>query len=108
MNNSANEATGLLPNEVLYGCRLREAGDLLVTSLSLEETRDAAQPKDLADARQILRCKAVDAIAYAAQRIKLRYDVTYEPLYLKEGDQVYIRLHKHFHVPGVINRKLHH
>lgn len=104
VNNSRNEATGLSPNEVLYGFRLREGIDLL-PSLSTQSDKPHGNQDT---ARTILRAEAADAIAWAAQQMKIRFDIAHTPLRLQEGDQAYIQLHKHFHIPGITNRKLHH
>ncbi len=43
---------------------------------------------------------------FAAARAKRRYDGQHRDLEFKEGDKVYLRLHKGYHLPGKPARKL--
>lgn len=48
---------------------------------------------------------AKDAIAFAAIRMKERYDSKYTALFFKVGDLVNLRLHHGYRVPGVTSKK---
>jgi hypothetical protein len=46
------------------------------------------------------------AIDFAAARAKRQYDARHRPLEFGEGEEVYLRLHKGYHLPGNPSRKL--
>lgn len=98
MNNSSNDATGCSPNEILYGFRLREGLDLI--------DMDVRDHDDIVRQRAEYRAEAADALAWAAAKMKLRYDPKHVPLHLQEGDFACIELHRGYKaVTGGLSQK---
>jgi hypothetical protein len=50
--------------------------------------------------------EAKDALAYAQEVIKIRYNRDHLPLSLEPGDKVFVRLHKGYKVSSKIHKKL--
>ena len=98
LNNSSNASTGLSPNEIVYGMKLNE-GTPPISGV------DKEQPEVIED-RNANRQQAADSLAFAAIDAKHRYDAKHVPLNMDEGDLVFLRLHKGYHVPGLDNAKL--
>ena len=96
MNNSANAATGLSPNEIIYGFKVREA----LTTLS------ADQAVDLPAQRLEYQREAADATAFANAKAKIYYDARHTPLLLNAGDYAYLRLNHGYRLPSKPNKKL--
>ena len=98
LNNSTNATTGQAPNELAYGFKVRDSLNMLA-DLPVE---------DLRRLRNIRRKEAKEAVAFANATMKARYDSNHKPISLKEGSQVYLRLHRGYKIPGLDNRKLSH
>ena len=98
LNNSTNATTGQAPNELAYGFKVRDSLNMLA-DLPIE---------DLCRLRSIRRKEAEEAVAFANAIAKARYDSTHKPISLREGSQVYLRLHRGYKIPGLDNRKLSH
>ncbi|MCJ1459589.1 hypothetical protein MMC28_009968, partial [Mycoblastus sanguinarius] len=49
---------------------------------------------------------AKDAIAFAAMKMKEQYDKYHRLMFFNKGDLVNLRLHRGYHVPGVISKKI--
>ena len=96
LNNSANAATGISPNEIIYGFKVREA----LTTLSAE------QAADLPAQRLEYRQEAVDATAFANAKAKIYYDARHTPLLLNAGGYAYLRLNHGYRSPSKPNKKL--
>ena len=96
LNNAANVATDLSPNEIIYNFRIREA----LTTLS------AAQAADLPTQRLEYRQKAADATAFANAKAKIYYNARHTPLLLKTRDYAYLRLHHGYRLPSKPDQKL--
>lgn len=97
LNNLINFFTGFASNELAYGFRVNDNVNLL----------EDLPPQDFEKLRLIKREAADEAIAFANVMTKARYDGKHTPLNLKEGDEVYLRLHHGYKIPGEGNRKLH-
>lgn len=95
-NNSKNQSTGICPNEINYGFRVRDTLSML----------SQLPPDDYQKSRQILRDQAEEAIAFANAMMKTRYDESHIAKNIKVGDKVYLRLHHGYSIPGVGNKKL--
>ena len=99
LNNSPSSITGLAPNELCYGFKVNDAMGMLL-----------ADPSVSAEAfhklRLVKREEADDAIAFSSTIMKARYDAKHLALNLKEGDDVFLRLHHGYSIPGLSNRKL--
>ena len=54
----------------------------------------------------IKREEVDDAMAFASIIIRLRYDVKYLVINLKEGDEVFLKLYYKYSILGLSNRKL--
>ena len=105
MNNSANASTGISPNEILYGFKVLEATDLLDNDLAKARADDGNPATIIEEERSRLRKEAEESISFAQTMAKLRYDPRHSSLELKEGDKVFIRLHRGYTQPGLKNRK---
>lgn len=96
LNNATHAATGLSPNESIYGFKVREALSLL----------GGAKDQDHEIARTLYQREASEAIAFANIKSKAYYDRRHKPLFLNAGDQVLVRLHKGYKLPESPNPKL--
>jgi hypothetical protein len=65
-----------------------------------------AENPDLGIDRLILRGQAGDSIAFAAAKSKIYYDARHKPVMYKPGQEVWLRLHQGYNLPGKPNRKL--
>jgi len=92
LNNSINQSTGKSPNELCYGFRPREAGDIRATPAATQDF-------------DTKRREASDSLAYAEAMMKRRYDSAHKEWNPEVGQRVYLRL-ANYKVPGVKNRKL--
>ena len=90
LNNSVSSPTGLSPNQVIYGFRVREGLDL---------GQDTEPTSEFEKTRDVYRQEAADAIAWASEQMKARYDKGHLPLHLNPGDLVYMSLHKNRPAP---------
>ena len=86
LNNSPLSTTSKTLNELAYGFKLNRPLDLVVAIESPQ------QPK-------LARIEAVDAISFAQMHQKFHYDRRYQPMYLKQGDEAYLRLHHGYKIP---------
>ena len=96
LNNSPNASIGRCPNEIVYGFRINEG----LETITLREL-----PTKFEQDRAIIRKEVQDAIGFANAQVKLYYDRKHELLEMQAGDQVYIRLHHGYRLPGVTNHK---
>lgn len=99
LNNAYSTAIGTSPNELVYGFRPHNTLTLLSPNV-----HDHPEPPSVI--RDLLRQDAESAIAFAATVAKERYDAKHTPLTLDIGDQVFLRLHKGYRLPGNPSRKL--
>ena len=99
INNSPSSVIGLAPNELCYRFRVNDATSMLLRDPELSE--EAFHKLRLAK-----REEADDAMAFAAVLMKARYDAKHLILNLKEGDEVFLKLHHGYSIPGLANRKL--
>lgn len=102
-NNSPSSTTGLAPNEICYGFKVADASSLLLAS---DSSQGALSKEAFDKLRLAKREEADDAMAFASIIMKARYDARHLPLVLKEGDQVFLKLHDGYSIPGLANRKL--
>lgn len=102
-NNSPSSTTGLAPNEICYGFKVADATSLLLAS---DSSQGAMSAEAFSKLRLAKREEADDAIAFASIIMKARYDARHLPLDLNEGDQVFLKLHDGYSIPGLANRKL--
>lgn len=99
LNNAPNVATGLSPNEIIYGFKVRD-------TLSALAPRNERHDFDMAAQRLEYRQEAADATAFANAKAKIYYDARHQPLLLRQGDSAYIILHHGYQLPGRPNRKV--
>lgn len=97
LNNSTNQSTGLAPNEIAYGFKVRDTFSML-SDLSAE---------DFSRLRQLNRNQAEEAIAFANAFAKLRYNSRHKPVDIAVGDKVYLNLGDGYSIPGITESKLH-
>ena len=98
-NNSPSAPTGMAPNELCYGFKVADATSLLLADPSLPE--EAFHKLRLAK-----REEADDAMAFASTIMKARYDAKHLAVNLNKGDEVFLKLHHGYSIPGLANRKL--
>ena len=98
LNNSPNAATGLSPNEVVYGFKTKETLSLLHNGQPTVE--------NISNKRLEFRLEAADATSFANAKAKLYYDARHVPLKLKAGDHAYLRLNHGYQLPGRPNKKV--
>lgn len=101
VNNSPNSTTGLAPNEIYYGFRVKNPTSILLANNSVSRDAEAFSKLRLAK-----REEADNAMAFAAIFMKARYDSKHLTLSLKEGDEVHLKLHHGYSIPDLANRKL--
>ena len=100
LNNSQNASTGKVPTELMYGFKVNEPLSLIGATGLYPQVSDLAQRRDL-------HCRqAQDAQMFAAIWAKRRYNNKHKKIDLKEGDLVYLRLHRGYDLPGIQNPKL--
>jgi hypothetical protein len=87
------------PHELLYG--FRPAGPFEVLAAPATE-----RATELPTIRESLRQDAQLAMDFATARAKRRYDSDHRDIEFNEGDKVYLRLHRGYHLPGKPSRKL--
>ena len=99
LNNSPNTATGLAPNEIVYGFKTRE----LIAAVSAKADNI---PDNILDRRLKYQREAADATAFAQAKAKIYYDARHQPILFHPGDKVYLRLHHEYQLPDRSNRKM--
>ena len=97
LNNAANASTGLSPNEVIYGFRVKE----LTSAVGSQDI-----PEDIPQQRLEYQREAADATAFANAKAKVYYDARHQPIFFRPGDRVYLRLHQGYQLPGRPNKKM--
>ena len=100
INNSPSSVTDIAPNKLCYGFRVNDAIIMLL-----------ADPSDLSEKafrklRLAKREEADNVMIFASIIMKARYDLKHLNVNLKEGDEVFLRLHNEYSIPGLSNRKL--
>ena len=98
LNNAFNAATGMSPNELVYGTKLNEGVSMLANLKGLQT--------DIGIQRNLNQKAAAEAIAFANVDAKTRYDTKHQPLRLKEGDFAFVKLHAGYKLSGLENSKL--
>lgn len=96
MNNAKSSVTGRTPNEMTLGFRPSSVLSVLEVphnSLTYETFR------------KLYQREAELAMDFAAADSKIRYDARHTPLEFNIGDEVYLRLHKGYNLPGKPPRK---
>lgn len=98
LNNSYSAPIQCSPHEMLFGFKIPGPLESLtsVGELPFDEVRFL---------RDHLRRDAKLAIDFAAAKAKQRYDQRHRAIEFEEGDQVYLRLHQGYYLPGRPPRK---
>ncbi|SLM41004.1 reverse partial [Lasallia pustulata] len=99
LNKQQNASTGKSPDEVVYGFKLRD-------TLSIIRGKTESTDSDFVKERLVIRKEAEDAANFANLLAKLQYDKHHRPLSMEVEDEVFIKLHKGYTLPLVINWKL--
>ncbi|KAI8662371.1 hypothetical protein NCS56_01040800 [Fusarium sp. Ph1] len=102
LNNAVSNTIGRAPNDLIYGFRPRGLIDLAASSGIKDEEVDAQALEAL---RKIYYKEAEFLIDTSASLAKIRYDAKHEEINIEEGDTVYLRLHKGYHLPGKPKKK---
>ena len=97
LNNLTSATTSKTPNELAYGFKLNRPLDLAATADELATSTDKAK---------IARVEAADAISFAQMHQKFHYDRRHQPMYLRKGDEAFIRLHHGYQIPSATSKKL--
>jgi transposase InsO family protein len=100
INNSNTAATGMSPNEVLYGFKLRTNISTLAQGLAPHGTEPAPVLRSLA------RADAEDAAKHATYHMAKNYNKNHKNLVLNPGDKAYLRLGAGYKLRGVPKAKL--
>ena len=103
LNNLPSSTTGKCPNEVVYGCRLRDILSLLTPDL---EKTDNDEANDFLANQRVVVKETEEAIAWANLKSKGIYDKHHRPIEFQIGDDVFLKLHHGYSLPGVDNMKL--
>lgn len=96
INNTVAAATGHTPNEICYGFRLQDNLGLLSDMPAEDWSKLSMHYREIAE----------ESIAWAGMVAKTYYDGKHTPIDLREGSQVYLRLHHGYTIPGISNKKL--
>lgn len=99
-NNSVNASTGFAPNEIIYGFKVAEPADLLVGDVK-DRADDDNSPTTIEEERENFRKEVAEAISAAQALQKIRYDPRHTLIKWKEGDRIYIKLHKSYNQPDM-------
>ena len=95
INNSQNtNSTELSPNKIIYGFQTKESIDLL--------PHDEQKPDPIKTYQQF-KIDAKDAIAFSQMAMKNQYNRHDSPKFFEVGDQVNLRLHRGYMLPGITN-----
>jgi hypothetical protein len=90
---TVSTSTGFTPNMLKFGIETVRALDGI--NPHIQRTQDFS-----------VRIDATEAIATAQMAMKKFYDAHHLPKSFTVGDQVYLRLHKGYSIPTVVNKKL--
>lgn len=106
MSNTLNAITGLIPNELTYDFKVRDKLTAISKKINDKFMLDK-KLKEVLNATRFKMCQeAFDAVFFANVKAKLIHDKCHKPLLLKEGNKVYLKLHKNYKLPRTNNRKL--
>ena len=97
LNNAKNAFTRLFSNKMTYEKSLKNA-------LSLIEL--IKKNIDFAVQRIKNRKNAIESIAFANAKMKVRYDEIHQSLVLQKRDQIFIKLHTEYKISSLKNSKL--
>ena len=93
LNNMSSSTTTKTPNELSYGFKLNRPLDLMTAN------QPSPQPK-------LARLEAADAISFAQMQQKFHYDRRHQPMYMKKGEEAFLRLHHGYSIPSANSKKL--
>ncbi|KAJ8106400.1 hypothetical protein ONZ43_g7077 [Nemania bipapillata] len=99
LNSAYSEPIKSSPHEQLFGFRLPGFSDVLA------HTDEQESAENLRFVRDHLRKDAEVSMDFAAARAKRYYDAKHKMIEFQEGDEVYLRLHEGYHLPGKPSRK---
>ena len=109
LNNSVNATTGRVPNEIVYGFRVKEVISTMMED-KLRQRMKGRNEKEVEKAisldRFIFQKEAQDATAHANIKAKILYDSRHQPLVLKPGQKAFLKLNKGYRLKEKGNRKL--
>jgi hypothetical protein len=98
LNSAYNESIQASAHEYLFGFKIAGPLDRLTSA----NTTDL---DDICFMREHLRKDAQLALDFAAARAKRRYDNKHRPIEFKKDDEVFLKLHHGYTLPGKPNRK---
>ena len=98
LNQAHHDAIGTSPHELLFGFRPRGPANALA-----DEAAPAA--RSVRFLRESLRRDAEFSLSFAEARAKRSYDKRHRDITFEEGDWVWLKLHKGYHLPGKPHRK---
>lgn len=99
LNTAYSEPIGSSPHELLFGVKLPGPLD------AVTNTADATAA-EIPVLRDYLRRDAALAMDFAAAEAKRRYDAQHKAVEFQVGDQVFLKLHSGYHLPGRPTKKL--
>lgn len=94
-NNSPNATTGVSPNEVLYGHKLRDPLEALS-----ECTMSVPSAQLSLEERKLLRAKIADAMSFAGLKMALYFDPKHERPNFVVGESAYVNINRRMGQPG--------
>lgn len=98
LNSAYSDTTKSSAYEQLFGIKLQGPLDIVTTI-------DSPDIEQITELRPYLRQDAVLAMDFAIARAKRIYDAKYKAIEYSVGDEVYIRLHHGYNLPGKPGRK---
>ena len=90
LNGSSSTTMGRTPYDIAYGFEPNQALDLVKVS----------HKKGDFDMKVVARKEATDAISFTTMTQKFYYNHKHQPIFLKPGDEVLLRLHKGYDIPA--------
>ena len=100
INNFSSSVTDITLNKLYYGFRVND-----VITMLLADPSDLSK-KVFRKLRLIKKEKADNVIIFTSIIMKARYDSKHLNVNLKEGDEVFLRLHNEYFIFDLSNRKL--
>jgi len=103
INNAANSATKVSPNEILFGFKLRDTVSALGQQLLSNE---GIAPLSAPDRRAMARAQGEDSARHASYHIARNYNRRHKAISFAVGDKVYLRLGHGYKLQGIPKAKL--
>ncbi len=84
--------------------------DILFALFTFEDFKNASSKSKIREMLQKIRLRnrqeAVDAVFFVNVKVKILHDKRHKSLFLKSEKKTFLRLHKEYNLPEIINKKL--